>query len=237
MIVLGDRCGWGDQGPDLGQRGPSHQAASGGELPFPVKRGRPGNMRGMRNTRLLCLVSVAGLGLTACGSSAPAKAATGPAKAAAGPSPCEQGTGISQSATTSSYKMMLDIGPEEKMYTRAEVQASHPRTGEVTLRGQMVMTGMTDPASAHHLEVHICARSDGQVVSNLSPGITVVDNSAGNRVEQVPTAVMQGVDSGRADLHYGNTVVMPSDHRFTVDVDAAGQIAVFHVATPAASKS
>ena len=107
------------------------------------------------------------------------------------------------------------------------------------LRGQMVdmggmagMGGTSNSASARHLEVHITNRNSGQVETNLAPTITLVDNSANNMTDHVPTAVMQGTTSGPADLHYGNNVTMPSGRHFTLTVAVTGQTATFHVTTP-----
>lgn len=175
------------------------------------------------------LSSLALLGLAACGQSTPSRSAS---RAGA----CTPGPGITQTAETSSYKMVLDIGPQEAMYTPAQVQSQHPRDGEVMLRGQMANMGnMGSSASTRHLEVHICNGSTGKVATSLQPAITVVDNSAANMTAHVPSAVMQGTTSGEADLHYGNNVIMPPSRHFTVTVVVGDQHAVFRVQTPRAS--
>ncbi|MDQ6778509.1 MAG: hypothetical protein M3071_20310 [Actinomycetota bacterium] len=189
----------------------------------------------------LLLTCLGALGLAACGQST-----SSTAKASAGA--CTQASGISQTANTPSYKMVLDIGPREAMYTPAQAKAQHPTHGEVMLRGQMTDMGKTGSmgamgnmgnmgasASARHLEVHICDRSTGQVAANLQPAITLVDNSAANMTDHLPTAVMQGVISPHADVHYGNNVTMPPSRRFTVMVTVGDQHATFHVKTPSAS--
>jgi len=52
------------------------------------------------------------------------------------------GPGLTKTALTASYTMVLDVNPTEAMYTPAQVAAQHPTTGEVMLRGQMNdMTG------------------------------------------------------------------------------------------------
>ncbi len=157
-------------------------------------------------------------------------------------SACTPRPAISQTALTPSYKMVLDVGPQEAMYTPAQVQVKHPIHGEVMLRGQMSNMGamgqmgkMGASANTRHLEVHICERRTGHVATDLQPELILVDNSAANMTDHVPIAVMQGTTAGPADLHYGNNVIVPPSRRFTVTVTVGGQRATFHVQTPAAS--
>jgi len=172
------------------------------------------------------------LGLAGCGQSTATRSA-------AAASACMRAPRISQTADTSGYKMVLDVGPREVMYTLAEARAKHPTHGEVMLRGQMSNLGnmgnMGTSASARHLEVHICNRSIGQVAANLQPAITLVDNSAADMTADVPTAVMQGTTSRQKDVHYGNNVIMPPGRHFAVTVAVGDQHATFHVATRPAS--
>ncbi len=194
--------------------------------------------RERRRVGVACLSGLGLIGLAACGQSA-----SSPSTAGAGD--CTPGAGITQAAETPRYRMVLDVGPREAMYTPAQVQAHHPRNGEVMLRGQMgnmgnmgkmgKMGNMGSSASTRHLEVHICNRSTGKVATNLQPVITLVDNSAANMTNRVPSATMQGTTSGAADLHYGNNVIMPASRRFTVTVAVGDQHATFQVQTPPAA--
>jgi hypothetical protein len=109
------------------------------------------------------------------------------------------------------------------MYTPAQVASKHPKTGEVMLAGKMVggMAGMDmGSGSQRHLEVHICTPA-GKVVTGAHPAITV--NGA-----MVPVAVMEGVNAGAADYHYGNNVNLKAGQKVTIVVTLAGQKAVFH---------
>jgi hypothetical protein len=108
------------------------------------------------------------------------------------------------------------------MYTPAQVKAKNTTSGEVRLAGKMVggMAGMEMGGGAAHLEVHICTPA-GKVVTGAHPAITV--NGA-----MVPVTVMQGVDEGAADLHYGNNVNLEAGQKVTIVVTLAGQKAVFH---------
>ena len=41
--------------------------------------------------------------------------------------------------TTGAYRMTLMIGPREAMYTQAQARRTHPTTGEIMLRGTMMV--------------------------------------------------------------------------------------------------
>jgi hypothetical protein len=131
---------------------------------------------------------------------------------------------------TRSYVFALTIGPLEKMYTLAQVRASHPKSGEEMLSGQMTggMAGMTMPTTGQrHLEVHICTPG-GAVVKGVHPKIVVSDPASGQMAVAVPVAVMEGVTEGASDLHYGNNVSLAAGHKIIVTVTLNGQHAVFH---------
>jgi hypothetical protein len=89
------------------------------------------------------LGAVAALGAASCGSSAkPSVGTTPPTTKPATASECTPGPGLTKTALTASYTMVLDVNPTEAMYTPAQVAAQHPTTGEVMLQGQMNdMTG------------------------------------------------------------------------------------------------
>jgi hypothetical protein len=97
------------------------------------------------------------------------------------------------------------------------------------------MSSTAVPASDYrHLEVHVCSLSTGKVITGGHPSITVVDNTAHDMSTAVPVAVMQGIEAGVADYHYGNNVIMPPGRHFTVKVVFGSDTATFHVSTPAA---
>ena len=144
---------------------------------------------------------------------------------------------ITRTATTATYKLTLAVGPVETMYTPAQVRASHPKSGEEMLSGQMTggMAGMTMPSGGQkHLEVHICTRG-GAVVKGVHPKIVVSDPASGQMAVAVPVAVMEGVTEGASDLHYGNNVSLAAGHKITVTVTLNGQHAVFRATVPKSS--
>lgn len=183
----------------------------------------------------LCLAAAAlGCIVAGCGSSGqPARAG----EAGAAVKGC--GGNVSGGITTSTagHLLTLAVGPEETMYSPEEAAASHPASGEVMISGTMAtaMGGMgrmpgTGQASGQvsHLEVHICDRS-GRVVTDAHPTISITDTTAGGPPVSVPVAVMEGVDAGPADLHYGNNVEVVAGHAYTVEVAVAGEVATFHL--------
>ncbi len=96
-------------------------------------------MRGWRT--VAALVGLAALVLAACGS--------GAAKTNAAASQCRRGTGLTQTAATHRYTMVLNLGSSEAMYTPAQVAAQHLTSGEVMLRGQMTeISGAADAGSS-----------------------------------------------------------------------------------------
>jgi hypothetical protein len=143
---------------------------------------------------------------------------------------CSAGMGV-HIATTPTYRLALNVGMPEMMYTPAQVRKLHPKSGEVMLRGKMMM-GMKMGGSTRHLEVHICLRKNRAVITNAHPTITLMGPKANAMPMNVPIAVMEGIGAGTADLHYGNNVPMPGGQRFTVTVSLKGQKAVFKVTSP-----
>jgi hypothetical protein len=97
-----------------------------------------------------------------------------------------------------------------------------PANAEVMLGGTMTMV---DGPSAQHLEIHICQKGGGQVVTAADPTIVFMDVSSGGTTP-INVATMQGVGAGQSDLHYGNNVSAPVGHRFVVTVTVHGETAM-----------
>jgi len=167
-------------------------------------------------------------------------AVTTAASALAAPAPaskrlvtdCSAGMGV-HIATTPTYRLALHVGMPEMMYTPGQVRKLHPKSGEVMLRGRMMM-GMKMGGSTRHLEVHVCLRKNRAVVTNAHPTITLMRHKANTMPMDVPVAAMEGIGAGTADLHYGNDLPMPGGQRFTVTVTLRGQKAAFDVTSPKA---
>ncbi len=106
-----------------------------------------------------------------------------------------------------------------------------PMSTSTTAMANTSTTGMGGMGGVNerHLEVHICSRSTGKVVQNAQPTITVVDHTSGGMADHVSVAVMEGIGTGVADLHYGNNITMPAMHQYTVTVALNGEHAVFNL--------
>jgi hypothetical protein len=145
-----------------------------------------------------------------------------------------QFAGITKVGSTNSWNLSLEVGPLQPMYTPAQVSAQHPKAGEVTFSGQMVMppgmanmvsmAGMSAPGW-YHLEVHFYDKTSGFPVRGLDPVITVTNTGSG-QAQTVPIVTMQGINEGSRDFHYGNNIELPKG-QYHVTATASGQTGVF----------
>ena len=141
---------------------------------------------------------------------------------------------ITQTKLTKTYKLTLDVGPVETMYTQAQVKAKHPATGEVMLGGSMSgmggSMGMTMAAGNRHLEIHVASRATGKVLAQPPSSIALTDATAMSGMamaDKVTPVAMEGVGEGMADLHYGNNVKVTAGHTYKVVVTVKGETASF----------
>lgn len=139
----------------------------------------------------------------------------------------------SAAKTTTTYKLTLRVGPSEAMYTRAQVTAQHPKSGEVMVGGAMGMgsgghaMGMEGGGTARHLEVHVRLRSTGEVLGGVMPTITLADQTMKAMPSKLQVVAMEGIGAGMSDLHYGNDVALQAGHRYSVVVSVKGERATF----------
>lgn len=142
---------------------------------------------------------------------------------------------ITQKSQTAHYRLVLQIGPEEKMYSKAEAAKLHPTSGEVMASGTMGGMSMGGDQAGmamdtRHLEVHVFSRTTGHVITDAKCSITVTSTAA-QKSMAMPVAAMYGVVEGPADWHYGNNVSMPPG-AYTIAVVVNGEHATFHVTIP-----
>lgn len=181
---------------------------------------------------MLCLI-VTGT-LAACGSSSSSTTATSHGSLAAG---CRPASAADQTVTTRSYVFLLHIGSRETMVmlTAAQAKSKHITSGELMIGGSMASMpsgAMNGHTTTRHLEVHICDRASGKVVTSAMPTITI-DPSSGGTAEQVPVMVMEGVTAGAGDLHYGNNVPLRTGTSYKITVRLGADRAVFKYTVPA----
>jgi hypothetical protein len=196
------------------------------------RRGRPAGQQGLGiSFSAASLTMWRPLGVTAALTAAISTAALTAASTTASHRPavdCKVRPGA-HLALTRSYRFLLHIGHVENMFMPYQVRSSHPRRGEVMLRGRMVIP---THGPLHHLEVHICLKETRVVVTDANPTIVLTDNTTHGLPRKLPVAVMQGIGAGRSDLHYGNNVAMPHHHQYTVTVTCNRQRATFRVTAP-----
>ena len=135
---------------------------------------------------------------------------------------------VSQTQTTASYKIELDIGPAAMMLTPD--QAAGAASGEV----MVAMPGMPMPVMNttdqgqpvnHHLEVHISNLATGAMVTTPPPTVTITDSMGMSRVLS-NLMLMYDVQMGPSDTHFGANVYLP-DGTYTVEVMEGAETATF----------
>jgi hypothetical protein len=161
---------------------------------------------------LIVTAALAG-GLGACGSdSNSASTASADAEVAAV-------AGWTRIATTASYVVVVNVLPGEAMFTAAQIKAEHPAVAELALHGAINPVGV----AVRHVEAHIYDRVTGLPNPDLHPTIVVVNRTTGERVE-VPATLMQDVNIGVRDVHYGNNVAISAggDLSLTIGIGTEG---------------
>lgn len=161
------------------------------------------------------------------------------------------GENVRQERQTTHYRMVLQIGATEVMYTASEAKAKHPTSGEIMIGGRMAdgMTGINQDADMpagmgmeaakpaptktspdlRHLELHVYSRATGKMVPEAHVTIAVI--GADKKSRAVPIARMYGIDEGPDDLHYGNNFAMPIGS-YVIDAAVNGERARFSVTVP-----
>ena len=145
---------------------------------------------------------------------------------------------VTLESKTKHYRLTLQIGPTETMYSEAEAKEKHPSSGEVMLSGKMAggmdhaMPGMASMSGMRHVELHVYSLKTGKVVTDARVTIALV--GADKKRRTVPIARMYGVTEGLDDLHYGNNVML-SPGAYAVDTTVNGEATHFAVTVPPGS--
>ncbi len=154
----------------------------------------------------------------------------------------DMGGTIVQKIATPHYRLELDIGRPEQMFTAADAAKMHPSSGEIMVSGTMTgpmpgMAGMAaGPGSAsgmgawRHLELHVTDKTTGTAVEYAAVRITVTNTATGKRTD-IPIAQMYGVKEGFEDWHYGNNALMPPGS-YIITCEVNGDHATFQATIP-----
>jgi hypothetical protein len=123
--------------------------------------------------------------------------------------------GWTRIATTEKYVVVANVLPGERMFSKTEYSSDHPTTGELCIIGPGLPVG----PNVRHVEAHIYDRKTGLPLTDITPTIVVLDRGNGKRTI-VPPTLMQDVNIGALDIHFGNNVVVPgnTDLRLTVTI-------------------
>jgi hypothetical protein len=132
---------------------------------------------------------------------------------AIGHSSSDAPAGWTRIATTTHYLVVANVLPGEEMFTTAEREAEHPVEGESILHGAGAPIG----PDARHVEAHVYDRSTGLPVDDITPTIVVYNRTTGQRLVVEPT-LMQDLNIGAPDAHFGNNVVIPGDSDLSLTV-------------------
>jgi hypothetical protein len=123
--------------------------------------------------------------------------------------------GWTRIATTEKYLVVANVLPGENMFTQAENAAKHPTFGELCVIGVGAPVG----PNVRHVEAHIYDRKTGLPLTDITPSIVVLDRGSGKRTI-VPPTLMQDLNIGALDIHFGNNVVVAgnTDVKLTVTI-------------------
>lgn len=126
--------------------------------------------------------------------------------------------GWTRIATTEDYIVVANVLPGERMFTSAEAKAEHPTEGELIIDGPGHPLG----PDVRHVEAHIYDRTTGLPLTSVRPVIVVLNRTSGELTE-VRSTLMQDVNIGAADIHFGNNVPVSGDSDLSLTVTIGDQ--------------
>ena len=179
----------------------------------------------LRDAVAVANVVVVSAMLAACGGSATAPQAGNNAGV------CGGQTGVS-TATSEHYVVVLvattQVGPGVATPSASSSPTSDPPS--VLSGSEAALSG----PGATHLELHICNRATGAVVSGLHPDVTVRNASRGAAPVDLPVAVLQDAGQGVNGIAYGNNVRLEGEQTYAVGVriDSADSVTLSYTAPP-----
>lgn len=128
---------------------------------------------------------------------------------------CGGQTGVS-TATSENYAVVLvattEVGPGVATPSASPSPTSGP---PVVLSG--TEAAISGPG-ATHLELHICNRATGAVVSGLHPDVTLRNATSGAAPVVLPVAVLQDAGQGVNGIAYGNNVRLEEEQTYALAV-------------------
>lgn len=127
---------------------------------------------------------------------------------------------VTRSHVAGAYRLVLKIGPAEKMGPKAEKPlGGHMATCRMGMQAMATRDHMRRARCNHHVELHVFTRATGKVVTKASVSIRLHCRSM-NMSHKVPIMTMMGADVGMKDFHYGNNVrLMAATYNVSVTVN------------------
>jgi hypothetical protein len=127
-------------------------------------------------------------------------------------------TGWTKTVMSPHYLVVVNVLPSEPMMTMAQMQMDHPTEGELIIDGK----GNPQGEEVRHVEAHIYDRATGKALTGTVPTIRLVNRTTGESVDVAPT-LMQDVNIGPLDLHFGNNVLVRGNSDISVHVTVSGE--------------
>jgi hypothetical protein len=121
--------------------------------------------------------------------------------------------GWTRTVVTESYFLVVNVLPAEAMYSEAELAKEQPTEGELVLEGDAGPTGR----DVRHVEVHVYDRQNGDALTEPQPQLSVLNRTTGERIDVTPT-LMQDINIGHPDRHFGNNVFVRSNSDLSVQI-------------------
>lgn len=126
--------------------------------------------------------------------------------------------GWTRTVSTQHYLIVVNVLPGEDMFSHKQHTANHAVEGELIIHGE----GMPLGQNVRHVEAHIYDIATGLAVTNVSPTIVLTNRTTGE-VTPVPATLMQDVNIGELDRHFGNNVYVSPDSDISVKVSLQGE--------------
>ncbi len=126
--------------------------------------------------------------------------------------------GWTRTVSTAHYLFVVNVLPAEEMFTNEQYVAEHPVEGELIINGPGVATGR----NMRHVEAHIYDITTGLALTDHVPKIVITNRTSG-KVTVVPPTLMQDVNIGPLDRHFGNNVYVDSNSDISVNVIVTGE--------------
>ncbi|MCU1360397.1 MAG: hypothetical protein JWN99_1686 [Ilumatobacteraceae bacterium] len=127
-------------------------------------------------------------------------------------------SGWTRIATTEHYIVVANVLPGERMFTAAELTAEHPTEGELIVDGRGNPLG----PDVRHVEAHIYDKVSGLPITTVRPTIVLLNRTSGQSTD-ISSTLMQDVNVGAPDIHFGNNTPVPGNSDLTLTITVGNE--------------